>query len=234
MALRNPRSGRKLRRRVFRTLGLPAQDWYKRRMWAGLARALVRVGRRRAPDPSWFSTGLVDICCAEYVIMGTDRLCGIAGRAVRAILPWLGILAPGCGLDEIVNRDPRAPANAVTPRATWKVSGSLAGAPKAVDDNLQSFASSGAAGAQLTIDLGKWCLFNQVIVDHGPNEYGFPRRMAVLTSLDGSVFTQQHIVPGTRRITYATLPSPVLARYVRLQAVVQGDQPWSVAEVYLR
>jgi len=58
--------------------------------------------------------------------------------------------------------------------------------------------------------------------------------VAVLTSMDGREFEYRISGPGTRRITSLLLDRPVLARYVRLQAVLPGPQPWAVAEVYLQ
>jgi len=59
-------------------------------------------------------------------------------------------------------------------------------------------------------------------------------RVAVATSLDGEAFVERHQAPGTRRVTILSLPEPVLARYVRVRAARPGDQPWSLAEVFLQ
>lgn len=85
----------------------------------------------------------------------------------------------------------------------------------------------------LDIDLGKACLINMVVVDHGLNQFGYCRQMTVLTSDDGRNWRQQIVVPGLRRVTNALLVSPVLTRYIRLYAVTTGAKGWSLAEVYL-
>jgi hypothetical protein len=123
----------------------------------------------------------------------------------------------------------------MTPRGRWKASGDLQNPQKAIDGDVGTAAVSASRydNAQLTIDLGKICHFSMVVVDHGTNEFGFCRRLAVLTSEDGVTFKNQAAVPGLRRATAVVLPEQVLARYVRLQAVAAGDRPWSVAEVYL-
>jgi hypothetical protein len=115
----------------------------------------------------------------------------------------------------------------------WRASGDLRDPSYAIDGDLQTAAVSGNsyAGAHIEVDLGKACEFNRIIVEHGPDEFGFPHRMAVFTSLDGRNFTPLTQVYGKRRVTNVLLVAPVLARYVRLQAVVPGPHPWSVAEI---
>ena len=88
--------------------------------------------------------------------------------------------------------------------------------------------------AYIVVDMGKRCLFNQVIIDHGSNELGCARRVAVYTSLDGREYTQQYVASGTRRVTYLNLITPVLARFIRVQVVQHGDRPWSISEIYIR
>ena len=123
----------------------------------------------------------------------------------------------------------------LSPRSDWLISGELRDPHYAVDGNDSTAAVSGSdyQGATLTIDLGKLCQFNMVIVEQGNGRYGFPRRLGVLTSSDGVNFRKQMEVPGLRRVTTALLVQQVLARYVRLEAIVPGDKPWSVAEVHI-
>jgi hypothetical protein len=123
----------------------------------------------------------------------------------------------------------------ISPRHRWKVWGDLRDAQRAVDGSIYTAAVSAPNydGAVLNIDLGKSCLLNMVVIEHGPDEYGFPRNMAVLTSTDGKRFRRQIVVPGLRRITTAVLVKQVLTRYVRLQVTKQSSKPWSVAEVHL-
>jgi len=119
---------------------------------------------------------------------------------------------------------------------TWRAEGSLRNPQLAIDGNLSTAAVSEPlyAGAFLTIDLGKPCLFNMVVLDHGSDEHGHARKVALLTSMDGKSYTRQLVASGTRRVTTLSAITLILARYVRLQAAVPGDQPWSIAEVYLQ
>ncbi len=129
-----------------------------------------------------------------------------------------------------------APGAVISPRNTWRASGDLRDPAKAIDGELSTAAVSGTpyTNARLDVDLGKPCTFNRIVVEHGPDEYGFPARMAVYTSLDGQTFHLQAEVPGKRKVTNVLLVSPTLARYVRLQAVSAGARPWSVAEIVLQ
>jgi len=85
----------------------------------------------------------------------------------------------------------------------------------------------------LTIDLGKSCMFNMVVIDHGPGGTGYAHQVTLLVSIDGTDFQPIHVSPGTRRITTLSVITPTLARYIRLEATEPGAQPWSIAEVYL-
>ena len=148
----------------------------------------------------------------------------------------LAAMASGCGVGSIYSDPQGSMVGYVSSRGTWKISGDLPNAKNAIDDDVSTFARTGQsyANSQLTIDLGQPCLFNMVVVDHGPNRDGYPARLAVLTSGDGKEFILRHAVGGSRRVTTALLLTPVLARYVRIQAVEEGRQPWSVAEIYLQ
>jgi hypothetical protein len=129
-----------------------------------------------------------------------------------------------------------SPGSSISPRRLWRAYGDLRDPGKAIDGDHSTAAVSGNPypNAYIELDLGKACVFNRVVVEHGPDENGFPARMAVYTSLDGQAFILQGEVPGKRRVTNALLMAPVLARYVRLQAVSPGARSWSVAEIYLQ
>ena len=128
------------------------------------------------------------------------------------------------------------PAARITPRARWQATGAFDSPELAIDGDRRTAAVSGDSytNATITIDLGKTCMFNTVIVDHGPEEYGYCRRVSVLTSVNGKDFKARLSAPGTRRVTVFSLVTPVLGRYVRLQATVPGARPWSIGEVYLQ
>ncbi|MFW6066217.1 MAG: discoidin domain-containing protein [Planctomycetota bacterium] len=156
--------------------------------------------------------------------------------AVMAIAIVAGAL-PGCdGGSEPGPALDRPPAASVSSLSKWEVTGDVSPAGAVADGNPATAAVSDQQyrGAQITIDLGKPCLLNTVVVDHGRRQFGFPRRMTVLTSMNGKDFQQRVTVPGTRRVTTACLLTPVLGRYVRLRAEVPGDQPWAIAEVRIR
>jgi hypothetical protein len=146
------------------------------------------------------------------------------------------VLASGCDSTAEEGGGAPSPGSVITPRNTWRASGDLRDPAKAIDGDLSTAAVSGNpyANAHIELDLGKPCLFNRLVVEHGPDEHGFPARMAVFTSLDGQTFTSQGEFSGKRHVTNVVLITPVLARYVRLQAVSPGARPWSVAEVYLQ
>jgi hypothetical protein len=145
-------------------------------------------------------------------------------------------LASGCeGVSESAGGSP-APGSAVTPQKNWRAYGDLRDPGKAIDGDLSTAAVSGNSytNASIEIDLGKPCTFNRIIVEHGPDEMGYPNRMALYTSMDGHSFTPQGEVAGRRKVTNMSLIRPVLARYVRLQAVSPGARPWSVAEIVIQ
>jgi len=124
----------------------------------------------------------------------------------------------------------------VSNKTNWRLSGDFHDAAKAADGYIGTAASSGDnPTASIIIDLGKPCMFNTIILDHGPdNEHNFPNRLSVVTSYDGRAWTNVYVVQGTRRITYIPLLTPTLARYIRLQTLVKNDEPWTIAEIYLQ
>ena len=163
--------------------------------------------------------------------------CSALWKKLALLLTCLAATAAGCAVAPIYPADgPKSPAAAVTSRRQWKASGDLRDPEKAIDGTPDTAAIGDPlrSGAAITIDLGKACLFNMVAVDHGLNETGFCRRLVLLSSMDGSTFERRYAVPGTRRITTLCLVSPVLARYIRLEAVIPGEAPWSIAEVYVQ
>jgi len=142
----------------------------------------------------------------------------------------------GCDSATIYNGT-RQPAAVVTPREQWSVKeANGVDSPELAFDggNGAATTSTGYQGATLTIDLGKVCYFNEIIVDHGPNEMGFAGRVAVSTSVDGKTFHKRFDGPGTRGVSIFSLVAPALARYVRLQVVYSGNEAWTLGEIYLR
>jgi len=128
------------------------------------------------------------------------------------------------------------PAAAISDRTTWKAGGSVRTPQNAIDGDLSTAAVTGYPydNRSVVIDLGKVCVFNTIVVEHGSDEFGFCQRVGISTSIDGKEYTHRATVPGTRKVSIFALVTPVLGRYVRLQAIVPGSRPWSLAEVYLR
>lgn len=158
-------------------------------------------------------------------------------RAYWLYLAALAVALTGCGTGDLYqHKSKKPPAAALSDPRTWKLSGTVQSPSLAVDGKRNTYARSTSRQPtpQITIDLGKSCLFNAVFIDHGTNEFGYCRRLAVLTSLDGENFTKCYETQGTRLITSACIITPVLARYVRLQVIQPGSQAWSVAEIYIQ
>jgi hypothetical protein len=157
---------------------------------------------------------------------------------VYIIVPAIGALAvSGCTRTAAYSHaNKKPPAAAISDPQIWRLGGNLYNLGHAADGSTSTATVSDPAyrNATLTIDLGKPCLFNAIFIDHGPSAMGFCRRVAVLTSLDGKHFSQQHVGPGTRRVTSLCIIKPVLARYIRLQAIIPGDRAWSIGEVYIQ
>lgn len=160
--------------------------------------------------------------------------------ARKALSAWpamfLIYVAAVGGCDPEYNSRTKFPAAAISERVTWKASGGVRAPQSAIDDDLSTAAitSYSYANRVIIIDLGKVCVFNTVIIEHGSDEFGFCRRVGISTSIDGKEYTQQIAGPGTRRVSIFAVIRPVLGRYVRLQAIVPGNRPWSIAEVHLR
>lgn len=151
------------------------------------------------------------------------------------ILILTAAMAGGCGGD-FMDMSGRPAASIVPDRRQWTVTGDVSRPARAADANAQTAAVSAAEydGATVTVDFGKACLFNLAVIDHGPYEMGFAKRVAISTSLDGETFTYRKGATGTRGVTAISLITPVLARYVQFKAVMPGDQPWSVAEIHFQ
>lgn len=124
----------------------------------------------------------------------------------------------------------------VSPRSGWRAFGDLRNCGHAIDDNVGTAAVSGIAyqGAAITIDLGRPCQFNMIVLEHGVDEFGFCRRLAVYTSDDGRQFHRETEVPGLRRVTTVVLPVQALAQYIRLEATSEGNRPWSISEIHVQ
>jgi len=155
-----------------------------------------------------------------------------------AVLAASGVFGGGCdGTGRLYSySDNRPAALALTAPGTWRLQGDVYHPERAADGDRGTIAVSSLSyrNATITIDLGKACLFNAIFIDHGPSEVGFCRTVAVLTSLDGKRFTRRYEGPGTRRVTSLCIIRPTLARYIRLQAVRSGAEPWSLAEIYIQ
>jgi len=143
---------------------------------------------------------------------------------------------PGC-VGPIYHPTGQKPLAArITPRQEWRIQSDLHDPAYAVDGQLSTISQSGYDydNATITIDLGKVCLLNMVVIDHGEKEHGFCRRLVLLTSTNGKKFVRRHISPGNRRVSIVCLMIPTLVRYVKLQVISQGQEPWAIAEIYIQ
>lgn len=125
---------------------------------------------------------------------------------------------------------------AITPKSRWKISGNAPKAGRAIDNNLGTAAvdQRPQSGDSLIVDFGRPCMFNMVVVEHGPNPHGYARRLELSTGTDGKRFTTQKTVYGTREVTTVLLIRPTLARYIRLKILQPGPKSWSVGEIYIQ
>jgi len=151
---------------------------------------------------------------------------------------WLLVVVPvGCDPGPVyTGGNHKVASGSVPDRGLWEAYGTVANPGHAIDGNIYTVATGAGRDrtASLVVDLGKPGLFNMVAIDHGRNVFGFARQVEVHTSLDGKRFTRRYVALGTRRVSTFCLIRPVLARYVRLDAVVAGDEPWSLAEIHLQ
>ena len=156
---------------------------------------------------------------------------------VYAVVAWLVCLPLGC-VGRVYDQDgPKVLPNSISLRNRWKASGDLTKPALAIDGNIATAAVTAHNpydNAAITIDLGKACVFNLIVVDHGSSEFGYCRKVTAYVSVDNRRFDPVYVGSGSRRFTNICLMKPALARYVRLQATVPGTRPWSVAEVYVK
>jgi len=163
-------------------------------------------------------------------VLAGSRRCALLGSV-------LGLLClVGCdGSATYRAEGPLALAGQVSPKAEWKATGTLVDLPKAFDGDLSTAAIARTRSSnEITIDLGRVCMFNLVAIHHGDREHAHCRRLAILVSLDGKEYKFCASGPGKRKVTNIFLGKYVLARYLRIQALIPGDEPWAVAEVYLQ
>ncbi|MCE5326978.1 MAG: discoidin domain-containing protein [Planctomycetaceae bacterium] len=151
---------------------------------------------------------------------------------------WLaaaGLLAAGCDSELESDAVHKYPAARISPKNAWTIKSDLADAAAAIDGNYATAATSSDVYASSTIvlDLGKTCMFNTVVIEHG-EELGYCRRLTVATSIDGKTYTQRMTGPGNRKTTIVAIVTPVLARYVQIKAVIPGNRAWSVSEIDLQ
>jgi len=148
----------------------------------------------------------------------------------------MALAAAGCEDSPSHGGNPVGPRTAamVTPRSSWQVRARGVDSPEAAVDGstaTRAMAPEGYRSATLTIDLGQPCMLNMVTIDHGPDEMGFAQRVGVSTSMDGRTYTRRAVAPGNRRVTIVCIVTPVLARYVRIDALRANWTSWSLAEI---
>jgi hypothetical protein len=129
--------------------------------------------------------------------------------------------------------------SSISSRSRWKITSSGAqfrNLATAIDSDRRTYAVTRGPyrNASITIDLGRPCYFNTVVLLHGNKPFGFARQVSLSTSIDGKKYTLQQTVPGTRKYTYVCVFTPMKARYIRLTALTPGREPWTIEEVYLQ
>ena len=149
-------------------------------------------------------------------------------------LATAAVVGLSCGPAPLYSENGPSGTAIITPRASWVVKGTLANAAAAVDGQFETAAVAppGLAPVKLYVDLGKTCLFNMVVLEHGRDETACGRQVQVAVSMDGATYGPVATTTGGRRVTVISLIGPVLARYLELTAV-PGSQGWAVAEMYV-
>jgi hypothetical protein len=144
----------------------------------------------------------------------------------------------GCESLVVVWPDSRGPFRdaPLTDKSKWSAYGTVSNPRLAIDGDINTEArADGRHGEpEITIDLGRECLFQSVIISHGNSPDAFCRTVTVATSLDGRAYVDQYNAPGTRSVTILCMDKPVLARFVRLKATRPGIQQWALAEISLQ
>ena len=173
------------------------------------------------------------------VIALVPRTCAavsrMAGRLLGCALAAGLFCGASCGPAPLYNEGSRGGTSAISPRSSWTARGTVDNPAAAIDGHFTTVAQAPAGGgpARLVIDLGKPCLFNTVVLEHGMDEMAFGRQVQLAVSLEGGPSRLATITTGQRRVTVISLISPVLARQIELTAA-PGSQGWSVAELYLK
>jgi hypothetical protein len=155
--------------------------------------------------------------------------------AIPYVLVLSAVVAVGCGSEFTRGRGPGG--SRVTHSREWTVRGDLSNPQYMTDDRDATVSISGGSyrGAEITVDFAKPCMLNMIVMRHGSeHEKGFPRRVAVATSMDGENWKHTMVGLGTRRVTVLSLVTPTLARYVRLRALEEGGEPWAIAELIVQ
>ena len=126
-------------------------------------------------------------------------------------------------------------------RDGWSVTGSSSGASAAIDGDLDTRWTSGAAQAGsewIQIDLGSPTLMSRITLDAGPSANDWPASYEVLVSDNGTTWRSVAAASGSpttavsQEIT-TTRFAPQVARYVRVEQEGARSNWWSIAEINL-
>jgi hypothetical protein len=149
------------------------------------------------------------------------------------------IAQAGCG-PTFAPHGRRMSPQSITSPLQWKISSEgdnfkmLRGAIDNISVTQAETRQADYRGASFVIDLGRPCIFNTVVLQHGSDEMGFAREVNIATSTDGKNYTDRYTAPGTRKVTFFNLLTPVSARYVRITATRAGKKPWTISQVYFQ
>ena len=160
-------------------------------------------------------------------------------RLLACIFGAVSLLAL-VGCNPTFNADgPRVPRGGISAMTRWTISapqGQFEGLENAIDGSSQTAAKASGdyTGASFTVDLGRHCIFNMIVLAHGREENGYAGRVGIEVSTDGKTFQGGWSSLGTRAQTYIPLLTPITARYVRITATEASVMGWVISQVYFQ
>ena len=119
------------------------------------------------------------------------------------------------------------------PRPRCPVTATGEAAATAADDDATTRWTTGAAqapGQSLQVDLGRVQRVRRVVLDTGADTGDFPRGYALLTSTDGTHWSERATGAGAGQLTTIDIPA-TSARFVRVVQTATAPQWWSVADL---
>ncbi len=149
----------------------------------------------------------------------------------------VAVAVAGCAGGSDIYTEPKGDApGSVSPKASWAAVGDVVAPGAAIDGDIRTgaIAQGDYAGRSIAIDLRKACMFQTVVIDHGGGQDGYAAEVELAASVNGRRFDVKYVTVGTRRVTILSLPTPTMARYIRIRATRVGGRSWRLAEVYVQ